>query len=234
MERCFSKWMYMFISNIFTYLCVALQCLQSFTLLEMRISYSLVLGSLISWFHRVGSSPKLRHSEKLKRIDSHKKRRSILESAVQFSCLPINSNSALATMSRFLCCCLQDGDEKKVTDGDYLLPGGDWDPSLSSSPLAVRTDSRRQSPSESSARHLSYNTSSSVRSFLTRRWRGKKSSRYSQTPQPDGDGGRGEYQPPPLVPSKTLPTFDEFKLLKTVGKGAFGKVCCTYLCIHIS
>lgn len=35
----------------------------------------------------------------------------------------------------------------------------------------------------------------------------------------------GSYVPPVVPQSRTLPVFEDFKLLRTVGKGAFGKVC---------
>ena len=129
-------------------------------------------------------------------------------------------------MSVLCCGCLRDDDKRKaVAGGGYLLPGGEWDPSLYSPKPVVTGRSIHDSSGDPFSK-----TNSSVRSFLSRKLRRKRSSLYSQTTQSDGgggagEGGRGDYQPPPLVPSKTLPTFEEFKLLKTVGKGAFGKVC---------
>ena len=117
-------------------------------------------------------------------------------------------------------CCLSskkiDNNERKdpLSDGDYLLPGGEWDPSVS----------RRGVGSNSVSTNSGTSITSSLRALWTRRLRGKK--RYLRTP--DGEKAKqesGDYQPPPLAPSRTLPTFDEFKLLKTVGRGAFGKVC---------
>ena len=37
-------------------------------------------------------------------------------------------------------------------------------------------------------------------------------------------GRDGGYVPPPVEPTRSLPTAADFKLLKTLGKGAFGKV----------
>lgn len=37
-------------------------------------------------------------------------------------------------------------------------------------------------------------------------------------------GGRGGYVPPAVQPSSGLPVVQDFQLLKTLGKGAFGKV----------
>ena len=130
-------------------------------------------------------------------------------------------------MSGLSCCgCWRGANESKPNvGGDYLLPGGEWDPSVSSS---VRQESRREAPSGAAQEPKNFSTNRSMRSFLSRTLRVKNSSRYPHTHQLDsggtGDGGKRQYQPPPLVPSKTLPTFEEFKLLKTVGKGAFGKV----------
>ena len=85
-----------------------------------------------------------------------------------------------------------------VPDGEYLLPGGEWDPSHS-------TGSNR--------------SSRSTRSNWSARLRRSKSDRSSDIVSD------GKYSPPPFVPhSKKLPTFEDFRLLKTVGKGAFGKV----------
>ena len=99
---------------------------------------------------------------------------------------------------RDLCCgcaCAteeKDGRTQSVAEEDFLLPGGEWDPSLSHV-------SSRSTRSSTRAKH-------SVR---------------SKRNQSDA---AGDYVPPPVPAAKTLPTFDEFRLLKTVGKGAFGKV----------
>ena len=85
-----------------------------------------------------------------------------------------------------------------VTDGEYLLPGGEWDPTIS-------TASNR--------------STRSTRSNWSARLRKSKSDRNSDIVSD------GNYSPPPFVPhSRKLPTFEDFRLLKTVGKGAFGKV----------
>ena len=81
-----------------------------------------------------------------------------------------------------------------MTEEDFLLPGGEWDPSIS-------TASNR-----------------SKRSIKLRKSKNRSNS--------DGASDVGSYDPPPFVPScRKLPTFEEFRLLKTVGKGSFGKVC---------
>ena len=103
---------------------------------------------------------------------------------------------------RALCCgcaCATGTKEARtqsVAEEDFLLPGGEWDPSLSQA-------SSRSSRSSSRAKN-------SVRSRIER--------------AESGATGTGDYVPPPVPAVKTLPTFDEFRLLKTVGKGAFGKV----------
>lgn len=105
-------------------------------------------------------------------------------------------------LSRCAVCCInpetKDDPEARgrtVTEEDFLLPGGEWDPSVS-------TGSNR-----------------SRRSVKLRK---------SKSKQSNGDlaSDVGSYDPPPFVPScRKLPTFEEFRLLKTVGKGSFGKVC---------
>lgn len=84
-------------------------------------------------------------------------------------------------------------------ESDYLLPGGEWDPSLSAS---VKPRSRRN--------------------------RGGRSGGGGGSFADDGEAGeesRGSFYVPPEVPGATSTAkFQDFKLLKTVGKGAFGKV----------
>ena len=125
-------------------------------------------------------------------------------------CLAGRSIDRGSVMSRrrylFSCvgCCnpdTKDGPQttaNSVTDGEYLLPGGEWDPSIS-------TASNR--------------STRSMRSNWSARLRRSKSDRSSDIVSD------GNYSPPPFVPhSRKLPTFEDFRLLKTVGKGAFGKV----------
>ena len=133
-------------------------------------------------------------------------------------------------MSRLLCSCCTSGEEderKKARENDYLLPGGEWDPSLSSSPSSrgsVRVLDRTDSERSDSSRTTNTSRGGSIRSFLTRRFgRGFSRSRSQASAASVENLSSGDYQPPPLVPSRTLPTMDEFKLLKTVGRGAFGK-----------
>ena len=119
-------------------------------------------------------------------------------------------------MSGLLCCArFNTGEEgERKTEGDYLLPGGEWDPSISS---------RASSIASSRSNRVSETSTSSGRFWTKRGRRGKRSSRNSTNSSLEAQSP-GEYQPPPLVPSRTLPTIEEFKLLKTVGRGAFGKV----------
>lgn len=150
-------------------------------------------------------------------------------------------------MSTLCCCCCTQGDsEKGVPEVDYLLPGGAWDPNISASASAsspIRTTNRSLGDAASSSHHHSSSSSragrisaggkassysSSLRSFWTKRFRSSRSSQSSRAGREGyvggGDDAGGDYQPPPVVPSKTLPTCEDFKLLKTVGRGAFGKV----------
>lgn len=113
---------------------------------------------------------------------------------------------------RWCCCCCVEAEEKEwtvpttsVTEEDYLLPGSEWDPSISTA----------------SSRHSTRSHTRQRQGLLRRRNRSRGSSGSSI----DGSSN-GDYVPPrvPPTPSRTLPTFEEFRLLKTVGKGAFGKV----------
>lgn len=125
-------------------------------------------------------------------------------------------------MSNLCCGCLG---KKENESSDYLLPGGAWDPSLSQSTASNRSrHSTRSAASVASIKQRPSNSSlSSIRSLLSGGgWRGRLN--RTQSSNEDLESNRGDYQPPPLVPSRTLPTIEEFKLLRTVGKGAFGKV----------
>ena len=113
-------------------------------------------------------------------------------------------------MSRWICCC---SDGTSGTDGvargqintvesDYLLPGSAWDSTSSSG------------------------SSKSVWGSL--RGRGSKNKGTNKKPSVThsevGLDSPGDYEPPAVPPSQKLPAFEEFRLLKTVGRGAFGKV----------
>lgn len=140
-------------------------------------------------------------------------------------------------MSRLLCCVRGEGEDRgkgnAIKEGDYLLPGGEWDPSISSSPSRI---SKNHGRTESELSRSSRTTNSSIRSFLSKRF-GRHSGRSQASASSVENLAAGDYQPPPLVPSKTLPTFEEFKLLKTVGRGAFGKAsalfCCASSCYEL-
>lgn len=99
----------------------------------------------------------------------------------------------MSKIRRILCCVSKNKEpeitrDRAISDEVFLLPGGEWDPSLS------RSNSRG---------FKRLNT---------------KSGHYRDQSERDG-----LYQPPTVAPSKVLPTFEDFKLLKTVGRGAFGK-----------
>ena len=106
---------------------------------------------------------------------------------------------------RRLCCCCactkeKEDDNPPSEEVDYLLPGGEWDPSRSSlvSNIHRSTHAAKRSPKHS----------------LWRR----------------GSGGReesaaGAYIPPDVPGATSIPKFNHFKMLKTIGKGTFGKVC---------
>ena len=104
---------------------------------------------------------------------------------------------------RLCCCCglCAKGEEDGADHGgeaDYLLPGGEWDPSV-----AV------------------------VRRTQHNRTKGQRRRQGSDTRSKEfGDTGEsaGAYVPPEVPGSTSLPKFQDFKMLKTVGKGAFGKV----------
>ena len=110
---------------------------------------------------------------------------------------------------RWLCCCVSANKEsdittstRSLTDEDYLLPGGEWDPSVS-----VRKSNHS---------------------------RKKHKELFSSTTSTERDGHLGLYQPPAIVSAQVLPTFEDFKLLRTVGRGAFWKglnalISCVYL-----
>lgn len=82
-----------------------------------------------------------------------------------------------------------------TSEEDYLLPGGEWDPSVSGSTKG-RSKRRRRSRSE-------------VNSV--------------ESESADGSGACA-YVPPEVPGATSLPKFQDFRMLKTVGKGAFGKV----------
>jgi len=141
-------------------------------------------------------------------------------------------------MTSLLCCkCAEKNTTGFGTSTNYLLPGGEWDPNVSSSAASDRSRASNVSAaSRGRGRHRSSKSSlKSIRSLLTGGgWRGRQNRARSSFDDLNSSGSKGEYQPPPLLPSKTLPTIDEFKLLRTVGKGAFGKVCffCVWMCLN--
>ena len=83
---------------------------------------------------------------------------------------------------------------------DYLLPGGEWDPSISG-----RQRSRRSGGGGS---------------------RGRGHSRDGTLADDGAESESGSFYTPPAVPGAAAapPKSGDFRLLKTVGKGAFGKV----------
>ena len=118
-------------------------------------------------------------------------------------------------MSWWVCCCAdstsRDGGVARgqinTVESDYLLPGStQWDPSRSSS---------NKSRPWSSLKRSSKNKDNSKKSTVT----------HSEVGL---DSPSGDYQPPLVPPSQKLPSFEEFRLLKTVGRGAFGKVTFQY------
>ena len=135
-------------------------------------------------------------------------------------------------MSSLICCCARGegtgkGKREDVDGEDYLLPGGEWDPSVSTSPSRIANSSRggsqRSQHRPNSVGSRGGSGRSRFTSFLARQFRGSRSSQRSRV-EADGGAAGGDYQPPPLQPSRSLPTYEEFRLLKTVGRGAFGKV----------
>lgn len=94
--------------------------------------------------------------------------------------------------------------ERTTSDEVFLLPGGQWDPSLST----ISKSSTRVTPPRGLRRVLS------------------KIGRDQ-----DQSEREGLYQPPAVLPSRVLPTFDDFGLLRTVGRGAFGKVINICVCV---
>ena len=100
-----------------------------------------------------------------------------------------------------MCCCVSKNEEpesitrqRTISDEVFLLPGGEWDPSLST----VSRSSTKVTPR-------------GIRRVVSKTGR-------------DQSEREGLYQPPAVLPSRDLPTFDDFRLLRTVGRGAFGKV----------
>ena len=109
-------------------------------------------------------------------------------------------------MSRWVCCC---GDSSidhpgrgqiNSVENDYLLPGSSFDSGSSRSRLGW------------SSRHSSKKKNANKKPAVTHSVVGL-------------DSPSGNYEPPVVPHSQKLPTYEEFRLLKTVGRGAFGKVC---------
>lgn len=97
----------------------------------------------------------------------------------------------------FTSCVRGEDETDHANEEEYLLPGGEWDPSLS------RSNSR---------------------SKLSRR-KGSRTNAESEV------GGVGAYIPPQVPGATSLPKFQDFRMLKTVGRGSFGKVA--YMHVHI-
>lgn len=109
-------------------------------------------------------------------------------------------------MSRWMCCCGDTGNEGvarrgqiNTSDNDYLLPS------------SAKRNSKGVSSVWGSLSRGSKNKGSDKRSTVTHTEVGL-------------DSPSGEYEPPAVPPTQKLPSFEEFRLLKTVGRGAFGKV----------
>ena len=88
-------------------------------------------------------------------------------------------------------------------ENDYLLPGSSFDAATSSSSQRSRLGW--------SSRHSSKKKHASKKPAVTHSVVGL-------------DSPSGDYEPPVVPPSQKLPAYEEFRLLKTVGRGAFGKV----------
>lgn len=90
--------------------------------------------------------------------------------------------------------CVRGQDETgHVSEEEYLLPGGEWDPSLSKSTNRHSKSSRRKGSK------LNTEESSEVRDT-------------------------GSYIPPHVPGATSIAKFQDFRMLKTVGRGSFGKV----------
>ena len=116
------------------------------------------------------------------------------------------SSSVLhAKMSRWVCCCGDSSTDHpgrgqiNSVENDYLLPGSSFDSGSSRSRLGW------------SSRHSSKKKNANKKPAVTHSVVGL-------------DSPSGDYEPPVVPPSQKLPTYEEFRLLKTVGRGAFGKV----------
>lgn len=114
-------------------------------------------------------------------------------------------------MSRWWVCCCGDSNggvndaatrgQINTVEGEYLLPGSEWDTSRSGSVWSSFRGSRKKGKKKGSDK----------KPLITHSVVGL-------------DSPSGDYEPPAVPPSQKLPAFDEFRLLKTVGRGAFGKV----------
>ena len=101
---------------------------------------------------------------------------------------------SLGISFRRLCCCCsctkeKEEDNRQTGEEDYLLPGGEWDPSVSG--ISHRS---------------THGTKHAPKHSLWRR---------------GSEEGASAYVPGAM----SVPKFNHFKMLKTIGKGAFGKVC---------
>ena len=110
-----------------------------------------------------------------------------------------------------MCCCRDKSAErpqksqKKNVESDYLLPGSRFDPSVSENGGSFK--GKRRWGNWQASRNKSGSKKSSVTHSVV------------------GMDSPNEYEPPVVPASQNLPTYEEFRLLKTVGRGAFGKVC---------
>lgn len=97
--------------------------------------------------------------------------------------------------------CVRGQDETDhISEEEYLLPGGEWDPNL------LRSRSHSKS-------------------------RRRKGSRQT-TAEPSEVRGTGAYIPPHVPGATSIAKFQDFRMLKTVGSGSFGKVDCMYVFIQ--
>ena len=151
--------------------------------------------SHLSWTGNTSSSGLSNCTTKLSLIIQNPKLGACNISRAPGSNITVQCSTRDMSFRRFCCCCCCSDTESEadvngpVSEEDYLLPGGAWDPSVS---VARSRRSRR-------------NTS-------RRRQGGEEEEEVNA------------YVPPDVPAATSLPNFNDFKLLKTVGKGAFGKV----------
>ena len=174
--------------------------------LDISISLSLFMRIIFSIFTNYRNDNLITHAPTPKQ--GHPASQALASKINQYS-----SCSLLhAKMSRWVCCCGDSSSDHPARgqinsiENDYLLPGSSFDEGSSSG--------------------------GSQRNRLG--WSGRNSSKNknkyaSKKPAVTHsvvglDSPSGDYEPPVVPPSQKLPTYEEFRLLKTVGRGAFGKV----------